>query len=140
MTEPNETRDTRDLMNMRIPAADDRARMMVADSASIIKRFYLIQRELVLMQAGWLPGTDHRQSKLFLPECLWQDALVAEEFRHRVLELRFPRREIIVGDDAPTIQLLQQFCHAPESPAHIEGLRQVQAPTAHDVSELPKSH
>ncbi len=78
--------------------------MMVEASARILKRFYLMQRELVLMQAGCLPGTDHWQSKLLLPECLWQDALVADTFRRRVLELRFPRREIGVGDDAPILQ------------------------------------
>jgi uncharacterized ferritin-like protein (DUF455 family) len=128
MIDSNEALETLDLMHLKIPAADDRARLMVADSASILKRFYLIQRELVLMQAGWVPGTDHWQSKLLLPECLWQDALVAEEFRRRVLELRFPRREIIVGDDAPIIRLVQQFRNAPTGVAFIEGLRQVLKP------------
>ncbi len=133
MTESKEMRDTLDLMSLRIPAPDARARLMVADSASILKRFYLIQRELVLMQAGWLPGTDHWQSKLLLPECLWQDALVAEEFRRRVLELRFPRREIIVGDDAPIILLLRQFRNAPNGVAFIEALRQVLKPLLRTV-------
>ena len=128
MTQSNATREPLDLMDLRLPAATDRANLMVAESASILKRFYLIQRELVLMQAGWMPGTDHWQSKLLLPEFLWQDALVAEEFRRRVLELRFPRREIIVGDDAPIIQLLQQFRNAPDGLAFIEGLRQILKP------------
>ncbi|MBI4786590.1 MAG: DUF455 family protein [Chloroflexi bacterium] len=119
--------DSINLMDWRLPAPTDRAQLMVAESAGILKRFYLIQRELVLMQAGWLPGADHWQSKLLLPEVLWQDALVADEFRRRVLELRFPRREIVVGDDAPIVQLLQQFRNAPDGLAFIEGLQVVKS-------------
>jgi hypothetical protein len=128
MTESIESRDSVDLKSLRMPAPDARAGLMVADSASILKRFYLIQRELALMQAGWLPGTDHWQSKLLLPECLWQDALVAEELRRRVLELRFPRREIIEGNDASIVQLLRQFRNAPHGVAFVEALRLVLKP------------
>ncbi|HEX7587818.1 MAG TPA: hypothetical protein VF478_05840, partial [Anaerolineae bacterium] len=128
MTEASQTREELELMNLKMPAPDERARWMVAESAGILKRFYFIQRELVLMQAGWMPGTEHWESKILLPEFLWQDALVAEEFRRRVLELRFPRREVIVGDDAPIVALVQAFRDAPDSPAFVEGLRQVLKP------------
>ena len=131
MTEASQAQEELELINLKMPAPGERARWMVAESAGILKRFYFIQRELVLMQAGWMPGTEHWQSKILLPEFLWQDALVAEEFRRRVLELRFPRREVIVGDDAPMVALVQAFRDAPDSPSFIEGLRQVLKPLLH---------
>ena len=56
--------------DMKMPSSDQRARLMVPDSAKILKRFYFLQQEMILMQAGWLPGTEHWQSKLLLPEFL----------------------------------------------------------------------
>jgi hypothetical protein len=136
MSYTNAAHESPDWINLRIPAPGDRAHLMVADSAGILKRFYLIQRELVLMQAGWLPGTEHWHSKLLLPECLWQDALIADEFRRRVFELRFPHREILVGDDAPRLQLLHQFSHAPDGLAFVEGLRLVLKPHLRAIYRL----
>jgi transposase len=101
---------------------------MVNDSANILKRFYFLQRELVLMQAGWLPGTQHWQSKLLLPEFLWQDSLTCQELRQRVLELRYPLRAIDLPPDEALVRLWRSFADAPNAFAFAEGLGRVLKP------------
>lgn len=73
---------------------DQRANRMVVDTALVLKRFHFLMREFVLAQAGWMPGTAHWETKLLLPEFLWQDSLVFWGLRERVLELRYPERRI----------------------------------------------
>ena len=105
-----------------------RAQLMVNDSASILKRFYFLQRELVLVQAGWLPGTEHWQSKLLLPEFLWQDSLTCQELRQRILELRYPLRAIDLPPDEALVRLWRSFADAPSAFAFAEGLGRVLKP------------
>ena len=115
-------------MNVKMHSNDSRAQLMVGDCAIILKRFHFLQRELVLMQAGWLPGTEHWQSKLLLPEFLWQDELIAKELRERVMELRYPERRIVPGEDEPLLQLWRQFRDAPHGAAFVAVLHQAIKP------------
>src|SRR5437773_5461570 len=117
-----------DVTASKMAARDPRARLMVVDSAKILKRFYFLQRDLVIMQAGWLPGTEHWQSKLLLPEFLWQDSLIVRDLRGRVLELRFPERQITPGDDASLLTLWRRFFDAPNAVAFALGLARVIKP------------
>lgn len=119
--------------NLKIQANTTRDRFMVPEAARIIKRFYLLQRELVIMQAGWLPGSEHWQSKLLLPEVLWQDALTANACRERVLELRYPEREIDTSEDEPLLALWRHIADAPNGIAFVEGLRSVVKPLLHEA-------
>ena len=118
---------------LRLPAKTTRAQLMVGESATILKRFYLIQRELVLMQAGWMPNTAHWERKLLLPEFLWQDALVARELRQRVLELRYPERNIDVGQDDVLIRMVRAFRDAPDELDFVWGLRYALKPKLHEA-------
>jgi hypothetical protein len=120
---------------IRMPSMDSRARLMVGTCATILKRFYFLQREMVLMQAGWMPGTEHWQSKLLLPEFLWQDALIARDLRERVLELRYPERRIVVGDDRPLLDLWRSFRDAPNSTAFVLALHQAIKPALRKAYE-----
>ncbi len=115
-------------VGLQMPSTDTRAGRMVEDSANILKRFYFLQRALVIMQAGWMPGTEHWQSKLLLPEFLWQDSLIAADLRQRVLELRYPERRIAPDQDAPLLALWQRMGDAPDGFAFVEGLSQVIRP------------
>lgn len=114
--------------DLKMPSTDPRARLTVPDSAQILKRFYFLEREMVLMQAGWLPGTEHWHSKLLLPEFLWQDSISARELRERVLELRYPERQIDVAPDEKLMSLWRSFRDAPNSLAFIESLYTVLKP------------
>jgi hypothetical protein len=90
---------------------------MVAESASILKRFYFLQRELVRLVAGWEPGTATWEFKLLLPEIAWEDALIAQQLRDRVLELRYPDRRIVPGEDGALLQQWRAFRNAPDGAA-----------------------
>jgi len=69
------------------------------------------------MQAGWTPGTEHWETKLLLPEFLWEDALVAGQLRKRVLELRFPERRMEAGADEACIGFWKALADAPSGEA-----------------------
>jgi hypothetical protein len=113
---------------MQIPSQDPRAALLVNDAAHILKRYFLLQRELVLMQAGWLPGTANMDLKLALAEFLWQDALIAKDLRQRVLELRFPERLIVPDADEALINWWRTFRDAPDGEAFVVGLFAVLKP------------
>ena len=118
---------------MQIHSRDSRAALMVNDAAHILKRYFLLQRELVLMQAGWLPGTANMDIKLALAEFLWQDALIARELRQRVLELRFPERLIVPDADETLINWWRTFRDAPDGEAFAVGLHAILKPMLRDA-------
>lgn len=86
---------------------------MVTPTARVLKRFYFIERQTILIQAGWLPGLEHWESKLLLPEIMWETSVLARELRNRVLELRFPERRITVDDEGPLLELVRRCGHSP---------------------------
>lgn len=71
---------------MKLEGDFERSGLMVPEAAAVLKRFYFVQRELVRLQAGWIPGTEHWETNLFFPEALWQDELTSWQLRERVLE------------------------------------------------------
>jgi len=136
-----------------LPSASGRLRseLMVAESADVLKRFYLLERELIRMQAGWLPGIEDWEAKLALPELLWQDALVARQLRERILELRYPERRIGVDADRPLVDFYRSFAAAPNELAFLMALARVVKPqlralfadylhTADSLDDAPSDH
>ncbi len=118
---------------MKLSSAAARGHWMVPDNAALLKRFYFFQRELVLMQAGWVPGMAHWGSKLLLPEFLWQDALIAGQLRARVLELRYPDSRVVPGADQPLLDLWRKFRDAPDSHAFVFGLAHAVKPALRQI-------
>jgi len=106
----------------------NRDTLMVPDAAAILKRFYFLCRELVLMEAGWLASTEHWEMKILLPEILWQDSITVGSLRQRVLELRFPEREIDLSPDEGLVALWRQLYNAPDAFAFSEALRRAIKP------------
>ena len=90
---------------------------MVPEAAAVLKRLYFVQRELVRLQAGWTPGTEHWETKVFYPEALWQDEITAWQLRERVLELRYPERRIEPGADADCVAFWRALGDAPNGSA-----------------------
>lgn len=118
---------------LKMTAKTERATLMVPDSAAILKRFYFLLRELVLMQAGWMPGTVHWGCKLLLPEILWQDQQTVQALRQRVLELRYPEREIDLSPDEHLVACWRKLIEAPHSQAFVEALAKVVKPLLRQV-------
>ena len=97
-------------------------------AASVLKRFYVVQREMVLMEAGWLAAAEHWECKLLLAECIWQDGLTLKELRGRVLELRYPERRLASDDDRPLVDFVRGWREAPGPAAFVAGLSTVLKP------------
>ncbi|OPZ08901.1 MAG: hypothetical protein BWZ08_00824 [candidate division BRC1 bacterium ADurb.BinA292] len=109
-------------------AGNVRGTYMRYDTAVILKRLFLVERMLVVSQAGWLPGIADFNMKTALPKMLWEDALTADALRERVFELRFPNRMLEIGDDAPLVNLLRFAQAAPSAPAFLMALAKVFKP------------
>ncbi len=111
-----------------LPGRRERARLMRMDSAAILKRFFFCEEVLIRGQAGWLAAIAPLDLKLLLPRHIWEDALVADSLRQRVLELRYPSKFMEIGDDAPVVSLFEGARHAPSAVAYVTGLAHVLLP------------
>jgi uncharacterized ferritin-like protein (DUF455 family) len=111
-----------------LPGQNARARWMRMDAASLLKRFYFCEQQLVVAQGGWLPAIAPLEAKLGLPRQLWEDAVIAHALRERVFELRFPNRLMEAGGDAPLIQLFAEARNAPSGQAFVLSLARVFQP------------
>jgi hypothetical protein len=66
----------------------------VNDASHVLKRFYVFERELMRAFAGWYIRTPHVELKFFLAGEEWLCVQAADSLRTRVLELRYPRRDV----------------------------------------------
>lgn len=108
--------------------SSSRATLMVPESAAILKRFYFIERELILAQAAWLPAIAGWQTKLLLPELAWESSIAVRELRQRILELRYPERRIEVETDVGLVDVFRRCGNAPNWLAFVAGLAEVVKP------------
>ena len=111
-----------------LPGKHPRARFLRLDAATILKRFYLCERSLIISQSAWLAGIAALEAKMTLPRFTWQDTLTAHALRERVFELRYPRRMLEIGHDAPLVETFDELIHAPGAQAFILALAQVFKP------------
>lgn len=74
---------------MKIAAIENRSRYTVETAAIVLKRFYFLQCEAVLMQAGWLPGVASQDIKNTVghlrAQATPQDRAETEKFYERIL-------------------------------------------------------
>jgi uncharacterized ferritin-like protein (DUF455 family) len=68
--------------------------LSVEDAASTLKRLYWAERELFRATSSRHGFIVNWETKKSLPGHLWQDTLHADALRSRVLELRYPRRDV----------------------------------------------
>jgi uncharacterized ferritin-like protein (DUF455 family) len=92
-----------------------RGEYMRYDTAVILKRFFLIEQEMIIGQAGWLPAIPYFEMKTLFPKMLWEDAMTGNMLRERVYELRFPSRMLEIGTDLPIVDFLRSCYHAPNA-------------------------
>ena len=74
----------------------------VAENARILLRYEFIERRLLRIMAGWLPGTARWEAKFLLGRIVWEDAEHTQALRNRILELRTSER---ILDRAPSPHL-----------------------------------
>src|SRR5215475_164501 len=111
-----------------LPGENPRARRMRLDTASILKRFFFCEKLLIIGQAGWLVSIAPLGIKTMLPRVFWEDAMTAHALRERVFELRYPSRLMLIGEDAPLIDVFQEAVNAPSAEAYLLTLARVLKP------------
>ncbi len=117
-----------DIHTRYLPGEHPRARFLRLDAATVLKRFYLCERALIISQSAWLAGIAPLEAKMTLPRFTWQDTLTAHALRERVFELRYPRRMLEIGDDAPLVAIFDESINAPSAQAFMLALRRVYKP------------
>ena len=80
----------------RVPAFN------VAENARILLRYEFIERRLLRVMAGWMPGTARWEAKIVLGRLIGEDAEHTQSLRSRILELRTSER---ILDRAPSPHL-----------------------------------
>lgn len=80
----------------RVPAFN------VAENARILLRYEFIERRLLRIMAGWLPGVARWEAKFLLGRLVWEDSEHTQALRARILELRTSER---ILDRAPSPNL-----------------------------------
>jgi uncharacterized ferritin-like protein (DUF455 family)/bacterioferritin (cytochrome b1) len=87
-------------------------KLSVDDAARLIKRLYLIEREVMRALGGWHLSISNWELKALVPRQWWQDSLHADALRERVLELRYPKRDVDTGHDPRLVEFLEQVTRA----------------------------
>jgi hypothetical protein len=71
----------------------------VDEASEMVKRLYVVERELMRTLGGYHVNLADWGLKTRLPRHIWQDSLRADALRTRVLEMRYPRRDVDQGHD-----------------------------------------
>jgi Protein of unknown function (DUF455) len=105
------------------------------DTATILRRFWHLERAVVIACAAWVPDVRRIESKALLARTAWQNAMTAHSLRERVFELRYPDRSLDAGVDAPLLKLFAAVLHAPDGAAVMHALATVFLPAQRDAYE-----
>jgi uncharacterized ferritin-like protein (DUF455 family) len=71
----------------------------VEESSNDLKRLYLLEREVMRTLGGFLVSVNNWNLKKQLPAHIWRDSLRANGLRTRILEMRYPRRDVDKNHD-----------------------------------------
>jgi uncharacterized ferritin-like protein (DUF455 family) len=101
----------------------------VNDASRILKRFYVAERQLMRILAGWFIKTSPVEIKFTLAQHMWQVTQHADVLRTRVLELRYPRRDVDKKYDADMMAFTGEIAKADTLPEFLAGVYDVLLPT-----------
>lgn len=112
-----------------LPPVDDVKQMNSVTSASqLLKRCYVAERELMRYLAAWFVKVSPYDIKSRMPEHLWQDSHHAGVLRTRVLELRYPRRDVEKKYDPDILAFLAEAAKGQDLVEMLGGLYGVVKP------------
>ena len=112
------------LPNSRIIAEHSRV-----DNASYsLKRLYVAERTLMRTLSAWFVGTAQWDLKRLLGEHMWQTAQHADVLRTRVLELRYPRRDVDRKYDPGVLAFMAEMAKATDPQEFVAGVYGVVLP------------
>jgi hypothetical protein len=112
-----------------IPATRSTAQhTRVNDASRILKRFYVVERQLMRALAGWFVQTSNVELKFFLAGEMWLCSQHADSLRIRVLELRYPRRDVDKKWDPELIAFTEELMKAGNLSEFMAGIYDVTLP------------
>jgi hypothetical protein len=100
----------------------------VNDASRTLKRFYVAERQLMRILAGWFIKTSPWEIKYRLAADMWQTTQSADALRARVLELRYPRRDVDKKYDPEVMAFTGELAKAATLRAFIAGVYNVALP------------
>jgi hypothetical protein len=100
----------------------------VDNASQILKRFYVAERTLMRTLAAWFVGTSQWDLKRQLGADTWQTGQHANHLRTRVLELRYPRRDVDRKYDPDLLAFMAELSKATDAQEFIAGVYGVVLP------------
>lgn len=104
----------------------------VSDASHVLKRFYILERQLMRALAGWYIQTPQVELKFFLGGEEWLSAQHADALRTRVLELRYPRRDVDKKWDRDLLAFTAELMKAASLNEFLAGVYEVTLPALRD--------
>jgi hypothetical protein len=98
------------------------------DTATVLRRFWHLERAVAITCAAWIPGVRRIETKASMARTAWQNVMTAQSLRERVFELRYPDRSLDSGGDAPLLNLFSSVLNAPAGAAVVSALADVLLP------------
>jgi hypothetical protein len=74
-------------------------RRTVDEASLLLKRMFFVEKEVMRTLGGYLVSISNWELKKLVPRHLWEDSLRANALRTRVLEMRYPRKDVDTGND-----------------------------------------
>ncbi len=105
----------------------------VDTSAALLKRFYLVEREVMRSLGGWHLAVANWELKVLTPRHTWHASLHANALRDRVLELRYPKRDVDAGHDPKLLAFLGELTKASTDAEFMAGIYEVVKPALMDA-------
>ncbi|MCC6802813.1 MAG: DUF455 family protein, partial [Anaerolineae bacterium] len=105
----------------------------VNDASSLLKRCYVAERQLMRITAGWFIKTSQWDLKFQLAVDQWQAGQHADVLRTRVLELRYPRRDVDKKYDPDVMGLMAEIGKAATVRDFVAGVYAVLLPALVDA-------
>lgn len=100
----------------------------VEESALRLKRLYLSERETMRALGAWHFSVADQGLKAMFPRDWWLDSLHADALRTRVLELRYPRRDVDNDHNPELVSFLAQVTRARSETEFALGIYEVVKP------------
>ena len=98
------------------------------NASQILKRFYVAERTLMRTLGAWFVSTSQWDLKRQLSGDMWQTAQHADHLRTRVLELRYPRRDVDRKYDPDVLAFMAEIARATDSQEFVAGVYGVVLP------------
>jgi ferritin-like metal-binding protein YciE len=94
----------------------------VDQASQYLKRCYVAERQLMRTLAAWFVDTSQWDFKRQLGQDMWETSRHADALRTRVLELRYPRRDVDKKYDAGVLAWAAEFAKGQNTEEFIAGI------------------